>query len=315
MAIITVRQRRSFQFEESKAQKGSIQRTGSAELLVVCDSAPDFGEIANDTNTWPEFFGRKIPQINDLETVGGIEFYVTRRRFAYYEEDQNAVLLTVGYDSKAEEDPEDGSGEPQEGESETWKRCTVTSEMTTQPARDYGNLNQFDPGIQPRNSAGDPFDGLTSDRPRVRITYTNTKVQDPSFTDLLSYVGSVNLARYRGCEYYTLLCTGFSAEFDDKNQLWVVSVDLLHDPEGFWMTLYDVGFNEIVDGQRRAITDTLGNPVSKPVALDGNGKAVPISSIVLGEPSASNPGGGLVEKRIYPYPQMPFGALIQVCRI
>ena len=61
MAIRTVRQLRSFEFKEAKSDHGSLQYTASAELLVICDAAPDFGAIKNDTATWPEFFWSQNP--------------------------------------------------------------------------------------------------------------------------------------------------------------------------------------------------------------------------------------------------------------
>lgn len=309
MAIIDVRQLRSFQFEESKSQKGSIQQTASAELLVINDAAPDFGAIANDTNTWPNFFNRRIPQINDLETVGGIEFYVTKRRFEYYDsENEFAVKVTIGYDSKAE-DEDEGGDEPQNDDPDTWKRITIASETMTVPLTNEGE-NGEKGSIPACNSAGDPVDGLTEDRAVVKLTYTNTKVPFPNFAKLLEYTNKTNSTPFLGASRRKIRCMGFNGEFDDKNQLWVIGVDFLYDPEGHVVKYFDAGFNEIVGGQRRAILDIQGNPVSKPVPLNGSGVAVDPGVIGTGSQA-----GDTTTLTAYPYFEADLTNLFQECRI
>jgi hypothetical protein len=76
--------------------------------------------------------------------------------------------------------------------------------------------------------------------------------------------------------------------------LWNVSVEWLYDPKEHKVEFYDVGFNELVDNQRRAILDVAGNPVSKPVPLlDG----VAVSPAQL----ASNPDDYMFTRFAYPY--------------
>jgi hypothetical protein len=55
-----------------------------------------------------------------------------------------------------------------------------------------------------------------------------------------------------------------------------VSVEWTYNPSDWRIRYYDVGYHEIVSGERQAIMDKGGNPVSKPVPLnaDGSAKAV-----------------------------------------
>ena len=93
MAIVSVHQLRSFEYSESKGSKGSVDIKGSVDLLAKFDGEVDFNVLVNDTTTWPTFYNRKIPQLNDLELVGGIPFYVTSRKFGYFkgEEQERAA--------------------------------------------------------------------------------------------------------------------------------------------------------------------------------------------------------------------------------
>lgn len=308
MAIIDVRQLRSFEFSETKAAKGSIQRTGSVELLVLNNATPDFGAIASDTTSWPNFFNRKIPQINDFELVGGIDFYVTSRKFAYADnENEYAVKVTVRYDSFDPEINEPGGGDgsspedpPEEGDdSDAGTRWTYSTMQVQVPLTDEGVFGDL--GAKPAtNSAGDFVDGLTEDRALQKWTYTNPVALNVDIAALHEYVNKVNSRAFRGQPARTVRCMGFNAEFDEVNQTWNVSVEFLYDPKVWKVDYYDVGYNEIVGGKRRAILDTQGNPVSKPVPLDGTGKALPIGDITVGSYS---PAKGLVTLTAYPYKQ------------
>lgn len=275
MAIRTVRQLRSFQFSETKSEKGSIQYTGSVELLVICDATPDFGAIKNDTSTWPEFFGRKIPQINDVENVGGIQFNVTGRDFAYYDDgNEFCVKVTVQYDSKPIDD-NDKENNPSD-EDLTWLKISLQALQERRPASESNQEDPNEPIKPPLNSAGDPVDGLEEDTALLRLTFTNTNVVNPDFPLLFTYLNTCNQTAFLGADPYKLRVTGYGAEFDQKNQVWSVSVEFTFNPADWKIRYYDVGYNEIVDGKRQAVLDKSGNPVSKPVALnaDGSAKAV-----------------------------------------
>jgi hypothetical protein len=245
MAISTVRQLRSFQFTETK-----------------------------DKTSWPEFYNRKIPQINDEEDVGGIIFYVTGRDFEYYDdENEFCVKVTVKYDSK----PVTDNDEPDRTDEErTWLKISVQSLQERRPASESNQENPNDPIKPPLNSAGDPVDGLEEDTALLRLTFTNSNATAPDFPTLFSYLNTCNQTAFLGAEPYTLRVTGYGADFDQKNQVWSVSVEWTYNPSDWRIRYYDVGYHEIVSGERQAIMDKGGNPVSKPVPLnaDGSAKAV-----------------------------------------
>jgi len=271
MAIRTVRQLRSFQFTETKGEKGSIQYAGSVELLVICNSTPDFGAIKDDKTSWPEFYNRKIPQINDEEDVGGIIFYVTGRDFEYYDdENEFCVKVTVKYDSKPVKD----NDEPDRTDEErTWLKISVQSLQERRPASESNQANPNVPIKPPLNSAGDPVDGLEEETALLRLTFTNTNVIAPNFPLLFTYLNTCNQIAFLGAAPYTLRVTGYGADFDQKNQVWSVSVEFTYNPDDWKIRYYDVGYHEIVNGERLAIMDKGGNPVSKPVPLDNDGTA------------------------------------------
>lgn len=314
MAITDVRKLRSLTLTETKSDKGTIQLTGVEEYLVISDSAnPSFSEIAQNEATWPKISGR-IPQINDQASFSGYDLFVTSRSFDYYDsENEFAVKVQVRYDAKS---PEDGGGEEPGGggggaDPDTMHRISISTQSATVPLTNQGENGEFEDNPEPAlNSAGEPVDGLTEDRALVKYTYTNTKADDPDFEDLLSYVNTTNKTDFLGCERRTLRCLGFSGEFDDRNQLWNISVEFLYDPKKWIVQYYDVGFNELVDGQRRAILDIQGNPVSKPVPLNSDGSAVDPGIIGVGSTE-----GWLRTKYAYPYTEKDFTDIFADCNI
>ena len=296
MAIVSVHQLRSFEYSESKGSKGSVDMKGSVELLAKFDGEVDFNLLVEDQTVWPTFYNRKIPLINDLEYVGGIPFYVTSRKFSYFkgDEQERAAKITIEYDNKKEDADEQ---KPEDTDSETWKKVTITTEQQQVPLTDEG-FDGMKGGQPARNSAGDPVDGLTENRCLEKLTYTNTQVANPNFQALLSYVHTTNDGPFLGGARRTVLCQGFNGDYDDKRQLWNISVEFLYDPEQHVVNYYDAGFNEVVNGKRRAILDVAGNPVSKPVPLS-NGVAVDISVLTAYGPGENNPN--LIMLTAYPY--------------
>lgn len=313
MAITDVRVLRSLKISESKSDKKTIQLSATQDLLFIADSKdPAFNDILADEQTWPNLGNVKVPQINDSAVVKGVTLYVTGRELSYYKDNERAVVMTIKYDAKAEEDEE--PEQPEETDPETWQRITVTSQQITKPAigwydRQLVPLENVDgEGEGAQNSAGDPVDGLEEEASLVKLTYTNTQVAAPNFQELLRYTNRCNDGRFLGGEDYTVRMVGWNAEYDQKNNIWSVSVEFLYNPDGWWIVYYDAGFNEIKNGKRMAILDAAGNPVSKPVPLDNQGQAVAIT------PS----GERVVEpktRKLYPYKIATMQALFVNCGI
>lgn len=296
MAIVSVHQLRSFEYSESKGSKGSVDMKGSVDLLAKFDGEVDFNVLVNDTTVWAGLGGAPIPQIGDAHTIGGIPFFVTSRKFAYFkgEEQERAAKITIEYDNKREEPQDPDEEKPQDTDAETWKKITITTEQQQVPLTDEGFDGTLG-GKPARNSAGDPVDGLEENRCLVKLTYTNTQVANPDFQSLLSYANTTNDAPFLGGARRTVLCLGYNGDYDDKRQLWNISVEWLYDPKGHVVEYYDAGFNELVNNQRRAILDIRNNPVSKPVPLNGAGQAVDPAQL------AADPDTYMVKLTAYPY--------------
>lgn len=306
MAITDVRQLRKLQISESKSDKGTVQLTGSQEFLVICDTAnPAFTDIARDETSWPKI-GGPLPQIDDEASFSGYTLNVTSRKFDYYdEENEFAVRVVVQYDAK---DENTESQQPQGGESSTWLNMSIQSVSATQPATGWGSRGSVPPensdnqGSPAKNSAYDPVDGLTEDVSMVKLVYTNARVTNPDFEKLLFYVNRCNDGSWGGAEDYTVKVAGYSADFDQKNNVWSISVEFLYNPKGWQIKYYDAGFHEIVGGERQAILDKSGNPVSKPVPLNGAGQA-------------KDAGEEPLELELFPYPIADISNMFSACRI
>lgn len=292
MSLSDVRLLRTLRITEQKGDKQTKQYTATEDyLLIHSQKNPSFAAALADESTWPNLNGQKLPQIDDEVQLNGIRFYCSARDLAYYQDNERALVMTVRYDAK-DEDDDNQPEPPNSADPNAWKRVTIASTQITEPCRGYrsyadsqraGNGQAVDqkPAI---NSAGDPVDGIEEESSLIRLAYTNTQVPAlrVNFERLRFFVNKCNTGVFNplnlGASFYTVKCTGFSAEYDQKNNVWSVTVEFLYNPKGWQITFYDVGFNEIVDGKRRAILDLAGNPVSKPVALDGAGKAVAINT-------------------------------------
>lgn len=319
MALVDARVIRSFKLSETKGEKGSIQYSASEDLLVLSDQKdPLFADVLADKTVWPNLGGQKIPQLDDKITVNGKELYVSSRELSYYKENERAILVSVRYDAKDAEAGGEGDGDPSGGDSDAWQRIQIQSVDVTQPARGYrsllgsrdGAVSEQKPAI---NSAGDPVDGLEEETSMLRLTYTNTIVSNPNFAALSNYVNKCNFSGLTllgiNLSFYTLRCTGYNAQYDQKNNVWSVTVEFLYNPNGWEITFYDAGFNEIVNGERVAIVDKAGNPISSPCALDGNGRAV-VPSVVLEEENL-----GPAKRLLYPYISTDLGNIFREARI
>jgi hypothetical protein len=316
MAIIDVRILRSLKISESKSDKQTIQLSATQQLLFLSDSKdPPFNDILDDESSWPNLGPAKVPQLDDETVVKGVTLYVTSRELAYYQDNERAVVMTIRYDAKAEEEspPESPTGT----DAETWQRITVSSQQMTKPAIGWPSRgavppeNGDDEGDGAQNSAGDPVDGLEEDCAMVKLTYTNTQVLDPIFSELQRYTNRCNNGAFLGGDDYTVRMVGWNAEYDQKNNVWAVSVEFLYNPDGWQIQYFDAGYNEIVDGERRAILDQVGNPVSKPVPLNGSGQAQTINASPTGDDKPTAP----VTLELYPYKIADLSAMFAACGI
>jgi len=318
MALTDARVLRSIELTESKSEKGSIQYSGSQDILILSDTKdPSFSGILADATVWPNLGSQPLPQIDDEELVNGVRLFVTSRALSYYKDNERAVVMTVRYDAKDED--AGGDGDPTSGDQDAWKRIQVQSVDVSKPARGFRSLAAaFNGRAQdqkpPVNSVNEPVDGLEEEASMLRFTYTNTIASDPNFSSLAGYANKCNSGALSilgvNCSFYTVRCTGFNAQYDQKNNTWSVTVELLYNPDGWEIRYFNVGFNEIVNGQRRAILDKAGNPVSSPVPLNLDGTA---ASPTVRDTDAEAGSPQLIA--FYPYVSTDLGNLFRDARI
>lgn len=314
MAITDVRQLRSLRLTERMGDKVSIQMSATLELLIINDQKnPSFAEILADTNTWPNNYNQPIPQLDDKATVNGVELIVNSRELEWYDDNERAVRMTITYAAK---DDAPDQEKPTTTDPQAWKRISIQTQQMNKPAFGWLTEAAAQQGIAgqqdfARNSAGDPVDGLEEDVAMVKMVYTNTQVADPNFTKLNEYTNRCNSVDFLGGIFYTVRCLGWSGEYDQKNDVWSISVEFLYNPDSWMIEFYDVGFNEVVNNQRVAITDRRGNPVSKPVPLDGAGRAASVDTNVTG---GANPVT-LTNRYLYPYRAVDLRNIYVECRI
>ncbi len=305
MALIDARLLRSLELSESKGDKGTKQHSATQKFLIIADSKdPSFGEILNDTTPWTNLGGRPLPQIDDEVVEGGLTFVVNSRELSHYKDNERAVVMSVRYDAKPEGP---GLPEPQGIEPTTWQQITITTQGVTKPALGWSDLADVpafsNAGQLPaRNSAGDPVDGLEEESALVKLTYTNTQVLNPRFDQLLRYTNTCNDGEFLGGPEYSVRMAGWNGEYDQKNNVWTVSIEFLYKPDLWEIEYFDAGFNEVVGGERKAILDQAGNPVGQPVPLDNNGAALPIGS----EPYT---------RYLYPYQKVNMAQIFADCGI
>lgn len=316
MAITDVRILRSLKISESKSDKQTVQLSATQDLLFIADTKdPAFNAILEDDNTWPNLGNEKVPQLDDETVVKGVTLYVTSRELSYYKDNERAVVMAIRYDAKANEDTE--PEKPQGTDPETWKKITVTSQQMTKPAIGWPTRgampaeNGDGEGNGAQNSAGDPVDGLEEDCGMVKLTYTNTQVLDSVFAQLQRYTNRCNEGAFLGGDDYTVRMVGWNAEYDQKNNVWAVSVEFLYNPDGWQIQYFDAGYNEVIGSERRAILDKAGNPVSKPVPLNGQGQAQSINPSPSGDDKPTEP----VTLELYPYKIADMTALFANCGI
>jgi hypothetical protein len=316
MALVDARILRSLKISESKSDKGSVQISATQELLILSDTKdPAFNEILANDAVWPNLGNSKLPQIDDETVVNGVTLYVTSRSLSYFKDNERAVVMEVRYDAKTDEDG--GGGEPEGSDPATWQKITVASQQITKPAVGWPSFgaipaeNDEGEGSGAQNSAGDPIDGLEEEASMVKLTYTNTQVLDPDFKELNRFTNRCNDAEFLDAAQYCVRMIGWNAEYDQRNNVWSVSVEFLYAPDGWQLRYFDVGYNEIVDGKRRAILDQRGNPVSKPVPLNGQGQAQTINA----SPSDDEKPTAPQELELYPYKVADLSNLFTSCRI
>jgi len=160
-----------------------------------------------------------------------------------------------------------------------WQRkdkFSYDGSLTTGPAFLHYNDGNGSPGLIV-NSAGDPLEGLMRDEAEWVVTIEgNRQAFDKGLAQ--TYLNAVNSDTWSGCGAGTIKCQRLSGKLEIEQiegqevTYWAVSTVLAYREVGWRLRTWDVGFNEIVSGQRRKILDAAEQPVSQPVGLSGGAK-------------------------------------------
>ena len=172
--------------------------------------------------------------------------------------------------------------EEDDGDQLPWLRADVWKFQTqgvAVPALFYWDGNTQKPMT---NSAGDYIEGVTVDEAQQKITIQSNRLAFPSAL-AAAVTNCVNDGAYLGFATDCVKVQGISGELvteavnDQDVRYWKITSELLARQTGWNLTLPDVGFNFIEDGQRKRVT-VIGPPPdnadiasSNPVALDGSG--------------------------------------------
>lgn len=122
------------------------------------------------------------------------------------------------------------------------------------------------------NSAGDPIGGLDRDEAEFTVTISSNEPAPFPYAKAQNYVGAINSDVYSGGAARTWKCMSISANRKIEQFMgnqWVyyeVQAALAYRGTGWDLQTWDVGFNQIVNGQRRKIMAG-SEPVSEPAAL------------------------------------------------
>jgi len=182
--------------------------------------------------------------------------------------------------------PEPEDQEPPEGGVPGKPDIWGGSSSVTKKAR-YKDVNK----VIMTNSAGDAFEeGCLADAAENRLTLTTYRRHH---TDWLIasevYTNTINAAPWNGGDEKTWKCQGCSKKLNIEQQdgavliYWEITWEFAYDPDGWFWTPWDIGFNETTneDGEptsygtgeaapgRRTIKGKDGKGVRNPVALNG----------------------------------------------
>lgn len=127
------------------------------------------------------------------------------------------------------------------------------------------------------NTAGDPIGGLDRDEGEFSVSITINKQPPFDYAKAQLYVGAINSDTWSGGAPKTWKCQSITGnrKIEEVNGTkyvyWETNATIAYRNTGWDLQTWDVGFNEIVSGQRRKIMAG-ADPVSEPAALS-NGVA------------------------------------------
>lgn len=151
------------------------------------------------------------------------------------------------------------------------------------------------------NAAKDPIEGLEKEREESSWTLTKYYSSETTMeSDISAYAGRINSTTWNGKAAKTWKCYFKGAKkmsisrLDNESDAGTIDFietrwEFRYEPDTWKLMPWDVGFMELVSGERKAILGNDGKPVKQPVALNSNGtKKSPGTA-----PSVVNGGAGI----------------------
>lgn len=179
-------------------------------------------------------------------------------------------LLTINYYIPPPQKVIKENGIPED----VWERTGGTTTIPAFTDKDGATIT---------NAAGDPIEGLEKEREETSWSLTkHYETESAMQADILAYAGKVNASSWASGAEKTYKCyfkgskkqsisrldgteDGGTLEFIESR--W----EFRYEPSTWKLMPWDVGFMELVSGQRKAILGSDGKPVKQPVALNSNG--------------------------------------------
>jgi hypothetical protein len=177
----------------------------------------------------------------------------------------------------------------------------VTARFVADPGKYLFSLPHGDAGENILNRATDPFDPpvMTQRRQKVinlsMLVMSITELGFPTVGQLLACEGKVNSERKQifsipdetgaGCDYLTLLLEEINVEKlmkPDGTCDILVTMRIIYDPLGHCQVILNAGYNELVGGVPKKITDGGQVEVSSPRPLKDNGEKVATADLPNG---------------------------------
>lgn len=243
------------------------------EIIDGRGAAQQFGENVKVKRTFMVTLDDPTTPVTTIANAPGVKWLDAHPEFT--------SVYCVGIQAECDGDPQHYKVvctydllKPEERHAMPWDRealFTFSGSVSTAPAIVHYNDGPTNPKLI-CNTAGDPLEGAEREQAAWQISISKN-YQTFDYSKAMNYLNAVNSDSWSGAAAGTVKCQGISGQKQveqvNGNEVtyWSVEMTLAYRPEGWALKLWDVGYNQIVNGERRKILDKLNEPVSEPAAL------------------------------------------------
>jgi hypothetical protein len=254
--------------------------TGTKELYRGREWSSNYGDVPTYSRVWLVTIDDANQSLNEITNGPGIAFLDP------HPEDQNARVMEVRAQQEGGDSPfhyrvtfvYKGVTDADEDPLQRPPQFSFSGSLASAPCFwHYPNANDNSTKRVILNSAGDPIGGLDRDEAEFTVTISSNEPSPFAYAKAQNYVGAINSDTYSGGAPKTWKCMSISANRKiEQKQVqqylyYEVNAVLAYRGTGWDLQTWDVGFNQLVNGQRRKIMAG-SEPVSEPAALS-NGVA------------------------------------------